>query len=170
MVCTPPRNANTYLYFFYLCDLHQDICTNISLSVLTNPDTPFFTSLYMVIMELDGFQSLHQQCLILYSALLYSGGWEHEDQRPKQCKHKWDQALWMTFTHSLWSFKITALPLFPCHRVLRLKSSRQWAVSSDKASSPQPPPSRISRQHTTSNGHRRDERIFCLVCRQCSLL
>lgn len=169
MVCTP-LEMQTCAYIFFLCNLHLNICTHISLSVLTNPDTPFFTSLYIVIMELDSFQTLHQQCLILYSALLYSGGWEHEDQRPKHCKHKWDQALWMTFTHSLWSLKFTALPLFACHRVLRLKSSRQWAVSSDKASSPQPPPSRISRQHTTSNGHRRDEWIFCLVCPQYSLL
>lgn len=102
-------------------------------------------------MERDRFQTLPKQCLILYSAVLYSGGREHEDQRPKQCKHKWDQSLWMTCTQSFWRLRITASALFTWHAVLRLKSSRLWAVFSDEASTPQTAPSHISRQHTTCN-------------------
>lgn len=49
-------------------------------------------------MELDSFQTLLQQCSILCSTLLYSGGRDHGDQRPKACKHEWDQSLWMTST------------------------------------------------------------------------
>lgn len=52
----------------------------------------------IVWMELDGFQTLLQQCLILCSTLPYSGGRDHGDQRPKACKHEWDQSLWMTST------------------------------------------------------------------------
>lgn len=52
----------------------------------------------IVWMELDGFQTLLQQCLILCSTLPYSGGRDHGDQRPKACKHEWDQSPWMTST------------------------------------------------------------------------
>lgn len=52
----------------------------------------------IVQMELDGFQTLLQQGLILCSTLPYSGGRDHGDQRPKACKHEWDQSPWMTST------------------------------------------------------------------------
>lgn len=42
---TYTHNPHMYLYF-HLCDLHPTLCSNISLSVLTNLDTPSFTYLY----------------------------------------------------------------------------------------------------------------------------
>lgn len=156
-------------FYFHLCDL-QTLCSHISLSVLPNLDTPSFTYLYCSDNEAGQIPDTPSTMLdiVLGTTIEYSR--EHEDHRPKHCEHKWDQSLWMTCIQSLWSLRIRALALFPCHGVLRLKSSRLWAVSPDEASSPQTPPSPISCQHATSNGHHRDEWIFCLVCPQCSLL
>lgn len=66
-----------------------------------------------------------------------------------------------------WSLSITAFALSACQaRFTRPKSWRPQTVSS----APQTPPSCISCQKSTSNGHWRDEWIFCLVCPQCGLL
>lgn len=168
----PSVHANTYRKSTYICTwspsdyarthAFHSVCWQIEIR-------PSLHTYIVAITELDRFQALLQQCAILCSAPPYGGGRAHEDQRNIK-KHKWDQSLWTTYTQSLWSARITAEALFPCHAVLRLKSWRQWAVSPDEASSPQTPPSLASRQHTTSNGHHRDERIFCLVWPQCGLL
>lgn len=163
-------HTRAHLYFyFHLCDLCPTLGWHISLSVLTNLDTPFFSYLYSSDNEAGQIPDTPSTMLnIVLSATIECCG-EHEDHRPKQCKHKWDQSLWMTYTQSLWGLRIRALALFPCHGVFRLKSSGLWIVTTDEAASPQTPPSPISCQHTTSNGHLRDEWIFCLVCPQCSL-
>lgn len=94
------------------------------------------------------------------------------DQRAKPCKHKWDQSLWMTHKQSLWSSRITASALFACHAAPRLENP--WDSKLRLLTRPPhlktPPKVFLPRQHTTSNGHHRDEWIFCLVCPQCGLL
>lgn len=68
-------------------------------SVCSHTEThPSLAVCIIVRMELDGFQTLLQQCLILCSTLPYSRGRDHGDQRPKACKHEWDQSPWMTST------------------------------------------------------------------------
>ena len=162
---TPTWAHTRILLHFYLFNGH------ISLSVLTNLDIPFSLScLHSNDNESGKIPDTPSTMLDIVLSTTIESSWEHEDHRPKHCQHEWDQSLWMTCTHSLWSLRIRACALFPCHGVLRLKSSRLWAVSLDEAFSPQTSPSPVSCQHTTSNGHPKDEWILCLVGPQCSLL
>ena len=108
---------------------------------LTDLDTPFFSYLYSSDNDAGRIPDTPSTMLDIVLSATIVHIWEHENHRLKQCKHKWDQSLWMACTQSLWSLWIKALALFPCHGVLRLKSSGPWVVTSDEASSPQTPPS-----------------------------
>lgn len=115
-------------------------------------DTSFFSScLHSNDNEVGEIPDTPSTMLDIVLSTTIESSWGHEDQRPKHYKHKWDHSLWMTCTQSLWSLRIRVCTLFPCHGVLRLKSSRLWAVSSDEPSSPQT--SNITHSHIMSTYH-----------------
>lgn len=72
--------------------------------------------------------------------------------------------IWMTWTESSQRSGIRTMALLACPDKQRLKSS----VSFDKDSSSPTASNHISCQRTNSNGHPRDEWIFCMVCHQCN--
>lgn len=116
--------AHTHTVWTHICTFTFtcSMCSHISLSVLTNLDTPFFLFLHSSDNEAGTIPDTPSTMLDIVLSTIIESSREHEDHRPKHWKHKWDQSLWMTCTQSLCSLRIRALALFPCHGVLRLKS------------------------------------------------
>lgn len=153
--------------------------TTLMLAYLYSPDLlcfrrPALLQCFCVkaVMELDRFQALLQQRAILCWAPLNWRWIRAGGIREPNTANINEISPYGWHTNSHYGAHGSQPPLCsPVMQLQDLKSLRQRAASPDEASSPpNGTQSLLSRQHTTSNGHHRDEWIFCLVCPQCGLL
>lgn len=168
MIAPPPSiysDAYNRVPIFPKSMMYAQLCTPTLYEVRPSSAHP-------TVMELDRFQALLQQRAILCRAPLYGRWVRARGIREPNTANINEIGPYGRHTNSHYGAHGSQPRLCsPVVQLRDLKSLRQRDGSPDEASSPpSTTQSLLSRQHTTSNGHHRDEWIFCLVCPQCGLL